>query len=165
VGLNLKESKTREVDMTNKSRSHKSKFNFLGFKIHLRSFKDNPERFWVARQPSEDSRRELTRKVRASLEPQLTIKEAEEKLNSIWRGWGNYFRHSNANRIFDREHRRMKNLVSGYLRRKYRRGKHPMTMKRIYKIGKPLYQSIRPLSVLSGGKFNSGQLDLNLGRA
>lgn len=49
-GLKLKESKTRWIDMSNWSRSHQSKFKFLGFKFHLRSYKDNPERFWIARQ-------------------------------------------------------------------------------------------------------------------
>ena len=64
AGLTLKEAKTRQINMTNGARSHNSKFDFLGFKIHLRSYRDNNQRFWIARQPSEKSRRALKVRVR-----------------------------------------------------------------------------------------------------
>jgi hypothetical protein len=65
--LKLKEDKTRRVDMTNGARSHESKFDFLGFKIHLRSYRDNPNRYWIARQPSERSRKELRHRIREKI--------------------------------------------------------------------------------------------------
>lgn len=124
VGLKVKEAKTNWVDMRDESRSHASKFEFLGFKFHLRSFRDNPRRFWIARQPSERSRKRLHLAVRERLRIGLSLSEAKEKLEQIWYGWCEYFKYSNANRIFQKELRRMKWLYTRYLVRKFRRQKN-----------------------------------------
>lgn len=110
-GLKLKESKTRWIDMSNWSRSHQSKFKFLGFKFHLRSYKDNPERFWIARQPSEESRKSLRESLRERLHIGLSLQEAYDRLEETWRGWSEYFRYGNSNRIFYRERKQAKKIL------------------------------------------------------
>ena len=105
AGLKLKEEKTRVVDMTNCRRGHASKFDFLGYKFHLRAYDDNPKRFWIARQPSEKARKTLHENIQAKVLPQLPRDQAKLILEQIWRGWSNYFRYGNSNRIFYREAR------------------------------------------------------------
>src|SRR5690606_32139635 len=102
-GLNLHPSKTRAIDMTNENRSYKSKFDFLGYKFHLRAFSDNPQRFWVARQPSERARLKLRASIKAGLQPGLSKEVAKKRLEQIWYGWSHYFKYGNSNRIFYRE--------------------------------------------------------------
>jgi RNA-directed DNA polymerase len=115
VGLRLKWTKAKWVDMRNESRSHASKFEFLGFKFHLRSFKDNPKRYWIARQPSERARKSLKVSLRRSLHAGLSLETARLRLERIWKGWCEYFKYSNANRIFYRERKRVKMIYMRYL--------------------------------------------------
>jgi RNA-directed DNA polymerase len=149
VGLNLKEAKTRLVNMQNRYRDFDSHFNFLGFKFHLRAFKDNPKRFWIARQPSEKSRKNLTQKLKEALLPNLSQKEAHEKAKQIWVGWCEYFRYSNANRVFYGQVRTVKRQLGRYLRRKYRNQRRPVPWKVLYKWLKILTQGIRPVRVIN----------------
>ncbi len=107
--------------MRNEQRSHQSKFNFLGFKFHLRSFKDNPQRFWIARQPSEGARKSLHEALRRRLHIGLSLHEAKDRLEQTWYGWCEYFRYSNGNRIFYKERKRVKMIYTRYLVRKFRR--------------------------------------------
>lgn len=120
-GLKLKEAKTCWIDMSNWSRGYGSKFNFLGFKFHLRSYRDNAKRFWIARQPSEAARQALRLSVRERLLPGLTLQEAFDRLKATWVGWCEYFRYGNSNRIFYRERKRAKRIYLWYLARKFRR--------------------------------------------
>jgi RNA-directed DNA polymerase len=149
VGLNLKEAKTRLVNMQNRYRSHDSYFNFLGFKFHLRAFKDNPNRFWIARQPSEKSRKNLTRKLKASLFPNLSQVQAKQRALEIWQGWCEYFRYSNANRVFYGQVRTVKRQLTRYLQRKYRRQRRPVPWRVLYKWLKSLTRGIRPIRVIN----------------
>ncbi len=119
--LKLKEAKTCWIDMNNWSRSHRSKFKFLGFKFHLRSYTDNANRYWIARQPSEESRKSLRESLRERLHCGLSLQEAYDRLEQTWIGWSEYFRYGNSNRILYRERKRAKKIYLWYLGRKFRR--------------------------------------------
>jgi group II intron reverse transcriptase/maturase len=147
VGLNLKSSKTKWVDMNNASRSYRSKFVFLGFKFHLRSFQDNPKRFWVARQPSEQARKRLHESLRQRLHVGLKLEEAKERLESVWYGWSEYFRYSNANRIFYRERRQVKMIYTRYMVRKFRRQKKAVPWSLIIRWRNAILRDLRTLTV------------------
>ncbi|MBK9038771.1 MAG: group II intron reverse transcriptase/maturase [Bdellovibrionales bacterium] len=146
--LSLKESKTREVDMSNHRRGYQSQFDFLGFKIHLRAFADNPQRFWIARQPSEKSRRSLKDSLREKLKIHLTLAEARQVVLSVWRGWCNYFRYSNANHIFYRELHSVRRLICRYLRRKYRRQRRPVPWRKLFKLAQEIWKPLKPIGVV-----------------
>lgn len=148
VGLKLKLEKTRLVDMRNKVRGYESKFDFLGFKFHLRAFKDNPKRFWIARQPSEKARKKLGEFLRSRLLPTLSVKQAKEQAKLIWSGWSEYFRYSNANRVFYKQVRAIKRAVIRYLRMKYRRTRRPVPWKVLRKQVTYILLGIRPVRVI-----------------
>ena len=54
----------------------------------------------------------LHQNIRKVLYPGLSLNQAREKLVSVWKGWANYFRFSNANRIFYRELNKVRNYIS-----------------------------------------------------
>jgi RNA-directed DNA polymerase len=147
--LSLKEEKTREVDMTNRSRSHASKFDFLGFKIHLRAYRDNRRRFWIARQPSEKSRRNLRLALRQRLQAHMPLESARDKLILTWRGWCNYFRYGNGNRVMYREYDSVRRLTWRYLRRKFRRTRRPVAWVRLHQFWEEMMAGIRPVRVIN----------------
>jgi len=165
AGLSLKEAKTRVVDMSNEARSHQSKFEFLGFKFHLRSYKDNAQRFWIARQPSEKSRYALHQRIRAALYPGLSLEQAKEKILSIWKGWTNYFRYSNGNRIFSRELVKVRNYVSWFMGRKFRRQRRPVPWGKLYAMARPIYCALHPVSVRPDHLAANTQMRFGQGRA
>ncbi|MBI4042990.1 MAG: group II intron reverse transcriptase/maturase [Deltaproteobacteria bacterium] len=157
--LTLKESKTKMVDMRNCMRSHESKFDFLGFKFHLRSFSDNRRRFWIARQPSERARKALRENLKAKLYPNLPRHEAKELAQSAWRGWVNYFRYGNSIAILHKEAQSVKRILFSYLNRKYRRQKRPVTWKRLRSWGNEMTQLIKPLPAIPD-PFRQQQVEL-----
>ena len=163
--LELKTEKTREVDMSNHNRSHDSKFDFLGFKIHLRSYKDNPQRFWVARQPSEKSRRNLRLALRERMQAHLHPRIVAERMLATWRGWCNYFRYSNANRVFYRECNSVGELAWRYLRRKFRRTRCPVRWSRLKILHGELMKRIRPIQVIPEHLSGDRQQSFAFGRA
>jgi group II intron reverse transcriptase/maturase len=146
--LNLKKSKTSKVNMQNRYRCHKAKFQFLGFKFHLRAFRDNPKRFWIARQPSEKARKQLRIALRKKLIPNLSLHEAKKKAKEIWLGWAYYFRFSNANRVFYREVKSVYRAFILYLRRKYRHQRRPVPWRRLRPLLKWLKIGFRPVRVI-----------------
>lgn len=148
AGLRLKASKTKWINMTNRARSYESKFEFLGFKFHLRSFKDNPERFWIARQPSERARRELKLAIRERLHVGMKLEVARTKVEEVWRGWCGYFRYSNANRIFYRELRKVRQIITWWLGRKFRRQRKAVHWRVLLRWGRRLGDTLRPISVI-----------------
>jgi hypothetical protein len=150
AGLKLKETKTREVDMNNEKRGRNSWLDFLGYRFHLRAFKDNPKRFWIARQPSEKARLALRRNMREKLRPNLTLAEAKQTAKSVWVGWGGYYRYGNANRVLYREIHSVRKEIFKYLRRKYRHQRRPVPWRRLIPLGKQLMRGLRPMSVISG---------------
>lgn len=147
VRLKLKESKTRIVDMRNQKRSRESHFDFLGFRFHLRAFRDNPRRFWIARQPSEGARKALRENLKSKLRPTLSPGVIRNQIKSVWNGWSMYFRYGNSNRIFYRELHTIKRIVAWYLRRKFRYGKHPTTWRNLRRLDKWILRDIKPLTV------------------
>ena len=148
AGLKLKEEKTRWVDMRSHKRSHRSKFDFLGFKFHLRAFKDNPKRFWVARQPSEKSRKALRESIRSRLHVGMSFKEAQSRMLETWRGWGEYFKYSNGNRIIHREMRAVRAIGLWWLKRKYRRQRKAVPWRTLYDWNHRLGSVIEPINVI-----------------
>ena len=148
VKLTLKGSKTTRVNMKNRSRNHDAKFTFLGFKFHLRAFRDNPKRFWVARQPSEKARKQLHQALRKKLLPHHTLEQARKLAKEIWLGWANYFRYSNANRVFYREVRSVHKALVRYLRRKYRQQRRPVAWRRLWPLLRHLKAGLRPVRVI-----------------
>jgi group II intron reverse transcriptase/maturase len=143
VGLTLKASKTRVVDLRNHMRGHASKFDFLGYKFHLRAYKDNPKRFWIARQPSEKARKALRENLRTTLRSDLALDEARREAVLVWRGWSNYFRFGNSNRVLRREEQTVRRLFVRYLRRKYRRQKSPVPWRVLGRLIDPLRADVR----------------------
>jgi RNA-directed DNA polymerase len=148
AGLKLKDSKTREIDMSNQARSRENHFNFLGYKFHLRSFKDNPKNFWIARQPSEKSRRALSLRLKEKLTPNLSHEDARSSARSIWRGWSEYFRYGNANRVLYREVKSVRRAIYQYLRAKYRHQRRPVQWKKLFSIAEEALNEIRPPRVI-----------------
>lgn len=148
--LSFHKGKSRAVDMSNGSRGHKSKFDFLGFKLHLRRFSDSEDRCWVARQPSERARIQLRSNLKAKLRPNLSYDEAQAIVKQVWRGWSEYFRYGNSNRVFYREVGSVHRAVLGYLGRKHRRQRRPVPWRRLYPIAKTIFEGIRPLGVITG---------------
>jgi len=144
AALKLKDSKTKPVDMRNKSRGHGSHFDFLGFKIHLRAFKDNPKRFWIARQPSEKARKSFKENLKAKLRPNLSPGEAKKTAKSVWVGWSNYFRYGNSNHVLYREKDSVSRIVYRYLRMKYRNQRRPVPWRRLRPLAKWIMKAIRP---------------------
>ncbi len=146
--LKLKEEKTKWVDMRNDKRSHSSKFDFLGFKFHLRAFKDNPQRFWIARQPSEKSRKALRESIRSRLHVGMSFKEAQRRIFETWVGWGEYFKYSNGNRVIHREMRQVREVGLWWLGRKFRRQRKAVPWSTLYKWNKALTGIIEPINVV-----------------
>jgi group II intron reverse transcriptase/maturase len=149
AGLKLKETKTREVDMSSHVRTRESHLDFLGYRFHLRAFKDNPKRFWIARQPSEKSRQALRQRLAEKLVPTLTREQARACVHSVWRGWSGYFRYGNANRVLYREVGSVSREVYRYLRRKYRHQRRPVRWGKLIPWGKAILTGLRPPRVIS----------------
>jgi len=148
AGLRLKKTKTRLVDMRNEKRSRESHFDFLGFRFHLRAFKDNPKRFWIARQPSEGARLALRENLKTKVRADLSPGVARNVTKSVWRGWSNYFRYGNSNRIFYKELHSVRRVVWGYLRRKYRHQRCPVPWKKLSHMEKGIMRDLKPLGVI-----------------
>jgi group II intron reverse transcriptase/maturase len=148
AGLKLKEAKTRVVDMRNHKRSQQSHFDFLGFRLHLRAFNDNPKRFWVARQPSEKARSALRENLKSKLIPNLSLAQAHKCVRDVWTGWCQYFRYGNSNRIFYRENRSLHGIVRLYLRKKYRHQRRPVPWRQLGRWEKRVLLGIKPMQVI-----------------
>ena len=148
AGLKLKESKTREIDMSNENRSRESHFDFLGYRFHLRAFKDNPKRFWIARQPSEKSRVALRSRLKEKLLSTLSPDEAQRVAHSIWRGWSGYFKYGNANRVLYREVHSVNREVYRYLRKKYRNQRRPVKWAQLIPTARKIMEGLRSPRVI-----------------
>jgi hypothetical protein len=160
AGLRLKEAKTRRVDMRNEKHNRQSHFDFLGFRFHLRAFKDNPRRYWIARQPSEGARLALREKLKKKVRADLSVGYAHNTLKSVWRGWSNYFRYGNSNRIFYKELASVRRAVWLYLRQKFRQNKHPVAWRQLAHVEKWIMRDIKPLSVIPDYLRQQQQLSL-----
>lgn len=150
AGLKFHKTKSRAVNMSNENDPRKAKFDFLGFKFHLRGFRDNPKRKWIARQPSERARKQLRANLKSRLTSNLDYDEARRMVNWIWKGWAEYFRYGNSNRVFYRDFRNVRRAVIRYLRRKHRRQRCPVRWKKLIPKAEYIWKESRPLSVIPG---------------
>jgi group II intron reverse transcriptase/maturase len=148
AGLNLKESKTRGIDMSSHCRSRNSHLDFLGYRFHLRAFRDNPKRFWIARQPSEKARQGFRQRLKERLHPGLALQQAHDRLAETWRGWSGYFRYGNANRVLYREVHTVRRAVFHYLRKKFRSQRRPVPWRDLVPLAEMIWTGIRPPRVI-----------------
>jgi group II intron reverse transcriptase/maturase len=148
--LAFHKGKSRAVDMSNEKRGFKSKFDFLGFKMHLRGFKDSDGRYWIARQPSERARKQLRANLKEKLRPTLSHDEAKAVARRIWRGWSEYFRYGNSNKVFYREQYSVSRALLSYLARKHRQQRCPVSWRRLLPIYREMFSCIRPVGVFIG---------------
>ena len=102
LGLQLHPEKTRQVDL----RRGKESFVFLGCTIRQRrSIQRNPRWHFLQRWPSPKAMKSIRERVRELTESRhggKDVKQMITALNSVLRGWGNYFRTGNAEREFSR---------------------------------------------------------------
>ena len=136
-GLRLHPAKTRLVDL----RRGKEGFVFLGCTIRKkRSIQRMPWRHFMQRWPSPKATKKLRDRVRELTSKRQSGKDVKRiiaELNSVLRGWGNYFRTGNA----DREFNKMDGFVVTSLRRwQHRRGgqrrtKRSFTWNQLYGMG------------------------------
>lgn len=97
VGLILNEGKTKVTDV-----GRKGKVEFLGFELSERRSCETGNRY-IHCQPSRKSRQKFRDKVREELHHWSTWREAPEamaRVNTITRGWGNYFHHGHSPEVF-----------------------------------------------------------------
>lgn len=120
LGLELHPDKTKLVDLS----AGKEGFEFLGCHVRKRrSIQRMPQRHFMQRWPSPKATKRLRCRVHeltdACRSRARDAKEVIASLNPLLRGWGNYFRTGNAERVFNR----MDDYVYGRLRRwQWRRG-------------------------------------------
>ena len=87
MGLTINESKTRQID------ARKDSFNFLGFTVRYdRDIKGRSTKYWNI-MPSKKSEQKIRDKVKDFLQTHghLNAKDVAQGLNTIQRGWLNYF--------------------------------------------------------------------------
>jgi group II intron reverse transcriptase/maturase len=111
--LKLNEKKSRVVD------AEKETFDFLGFTYRR---VDNPKtgRRVTLFYPSKKAQKRLREKVKNILNPRypITLDEYIRRTNQVVRGWANYFRIGNANRVFHNIHDYVEVKVRRVLQRK-----------------------------------------------
>jgi RNA-directed DNA polymerase len=127
LGLTLHPDKTRVVDAA-------EGFNFLGMHFRLKPMRSNPKRLFCYRWPSTKAMQSIRSKVRDAIgyDDIHSLDEKIRAINPILRGWGQYFRASNAHRHFKKVDSYVYTKLVNFLRRKHkRRGKgwreHPPT--------------------------------------
>jgi RNA-directed DNA polymerase len=88
-------------------------FSFLGFDIRLN--KNREGKSYVSKTPRKKKRQEIGKKIKAALKANWNkpLNEVIQTVNTIIRGWVNYFRIGNSTSIF--------NKVRGYIERKVRK--------------------------------------------
>jgi len=106
VQMNLE--KTREVNL-----KESGCFSFLGFDIRLNRNREG--KTYVSKTPRMKKRKEIGKKVKAVLKAHhdKPLREVIQAVNTVIRGWVNYFRVGNSNSTFDK--------VRYYIEKKVRR--------------------------------------------
>ena len=106
VQMNLE--KTREVNL-----KESGCFSFLGFDIRLNRNREG--KTYVSKTPRMKKRKEIGKKVKAVLKAHhdQPLREVIQAVNTVIRGWVNYFRVGNSNSTFDK--------VRYYIEKKVRR--------------------------------------------
>jgi len=101
LGLTLNEDKSKIADL----RNGKEGFDFLGFH-HRQSMSKRYRKRYTLKFPKKEAVKKLKQKVKEILGSRATLKlsmtEVINLVNPILRGWMNYFRFGNSNRVFNR---------------------------------------------------------------
>lgn len=119
LGLTLNAEKTRIVDAV-------QGFDFLGMHFRLRPTRNNPRRLYCYHWPSTRAMRSIRDKVRDAIgkDHRHSLEEKIKVVNPILRGWGQYFRASNAQQHFNKVDFYVYTKLVNFLRCKHkRRGK------------------------------------------
>jgi hypothetical protein len=117
--LSLNAEKTRVVDAA-------KGFDFLGMHFLLKPMRSNPKRQFCYRWPSTKAMQSIRSKLRDAIgyDDIYSLEEKIRAINPILRGWGMYFRASNAHRHFKKVDSYVYTKLVNFLRRKHkRRGK------------------------------------------
>ncbi len=117
--LSLNAEKTRVVDAV-------AGFDFLGMHFRLKPMRSNPKRLFCYRWPSTKAMQGIRNKLRDAIgyDDIYSLEEKIRAINPIIRGWGQYFRASNAHRHFKKVDSYVYTKLVNFLRRKHkRRGK------------------------------------------
>jgi len=93
--VQMNEEKTKEEDL-----KEGGSFSFLGFDIRLN--RNRKGKHYVSKTPRKKKRQEIVKRIRETLRANRNkpIREAVQAVNSVVRGWVNYFRIGNSNRAF-----------------------------------------------------------------
>jgi len=115
LGLRLNYSKTRTLDC------REAPFDFLGFTFRRRM--GGPNHKYVTRMtPTSKAIQRLKDNVRACLKfkaiPKSEIVKKVQALNAKTRGWANYYKHTNARRVFVSMQRFIEQSVRKFLRKR-----------------------------------------------
>jgi len=119
LGMTLHPEKTRIVDAA-------EGFDFLGMHFRLKPMRSNPKRLFCYRWPSTKAMQSIRNKIRDAIgyDDIYSLEEKTRAINPILRGWGQYFRASNAHRHFKKVDSYVHTKLVNFLRRKHkRRGK------------------------------------------
>ena len=138
-GLNLHPEKTRLVDMTQAGAS----FEFLGFHFE-RTQRTNKIDRWP-RKKSEDKLKDKIRKLTPRNCPK-SMSEIVRKLNSMLKGWFNYFRASNVYTF---------SSIDGWIRRRLRSLLRRRTKRRGISKGKADHERWPKIYFVSAGLFST----------
>ncbi len=121
LGLTINEQKTKIVDF----KDPKQSFPFLGFDYRYRKTRQGKD--GILRTPRRQARIKLQQKIKAAFKAKRgrPLKEVIEIINSILRGWVNYFRIGNSGRCFS--------VIKDWVQKKVRR--HIFKTKQQYGFG------------------------------
>lgn len=110
--LKMKEEKTKVIDTT------KGSFDFLGYTIRKAKNRRNKYVTYIyPTKKSENRAREKTRQVTSSRKP-LKVEDIIKPLNSVIRGWANYYRIGNSTKSFNRISWYAENRIRKFMRRR-----------------------------------------------
>lgn len=116
VGLRLNQEKTKSTDTSSGGR-----VEFLGFELSERTSPKSGNRY-IHRQPSKKSECKYRDKIRSILSHSTTWKDADKvikEVNSITRGWGNYFHYGMSVASFRRQNYYLMQKMRYWLRSKH----------------------------------------------
>jgi len=118
IGVELNTAKTRTVLLTDKG----AMFTFLGFEYRWKP-KSITAKAYAHTSPRKENVTEVLRNVRDVLRrsQHLPVREAVAQVNSVLRGWVNYFRVGNSSRAFDKVKFHVERKVRRYAVKKLKR--------------------------------------------
>jgi group II intron reverse transcriptase/maturase len=116
LGMTLNGEKTRIVDAT-------EGFDFLGMHFRLKPTRNNPKKLFCYRWPSRKAMQSIREKIRDAMghNDLYSLEEKIRNINPILRGWGGYFRNSNAHRHFKKIDSYVYMKLVNFMRHKHKR--------------------------------------------